>query len=192
MKLARPIKLWLNGTGGWRKLHNKELPNWSSSPNNLQVIRSWEDKKMRPAAHLKHIRNAYNILVRIFEGIKPLEIVRCRKERKQGVRVKWIQLIHEMVHMKTVMSYTWQVILKWLSKYHLLSNSAPQSCTVGKMWILNDMKLCITKFLLSSMKQLVDQFVSYSIPLFKLQQWTVFCTVLIFRWQKFPPHTLIL
>jgi hypothetical protein len=51
------------------------------------VIRSWEDKKIRPAAHLTHIKNAYNILVRKPEGIKPLGIVRCRKERKQGVRM---------------------------------------------------------------------------------------------------------
>jgi hypothetical protein len=56
------------------------------------VIRSWEDKKMKHAAYLTHIRNVYNILVRKPEGINPLEIVRCRKEiilkwflRKQGV-----------------------------------------------------------------------------------------------------------
>jgi hypothetical protein len=42
---------------------------------------------MRPAAHLTHTRNAYNVLVRKPEGIKPLRIVRCRKERKQGARV---------------------------------------------------------------------------------------------------------
>jgi hypothetical protein len=51
------------------------------------VIRYWEDKKMRPAAHLTHIKNAYNILVRKPEGIKPLGIIRCRNERKQGVIV---------------------------------------------------------------------------------------------------------
>jgi hypothetical protein len=35
---------------------------------------------MRPAEHLTHIKNAYNILVRKPEVIKPLGIVRCRKE----------------------------------------------------------------------------------------------------------------
>lgn len=96
MKLARRIKIWLNGTDGWRKLHNKELPNWSSSPNNLQVIRSWEDKMRRPVTHLTRIKILYNILVRKPKGIKPLGIVRCRKERKQGVRV-WIEFIWFMI-----------------------------------------------------------------------------------------------
>jgi hypothetical protein len=50
--------------GGWRKLHNEELHNSSSSPNITRMIKS---RRMRRAGHLarmgKKKKNAYMILV---------------------------------------------------------------------------------------------------------------------------------
>jgi hypothetical protein len=51
-------------TGGWRKLHNEELHNLSSSSNIIRMIKS---RRMRWAGHVARIgetRNAYRILVR--------------------------------------------------------------------------------------------------------------------------------
>jgi hypothetical protein len=50
-------------TGGWRKLHNKELHNLYSSPSIIKMIMS---KRMRWAGHVARMgerRNAYRILV---------------------------------------------------------------------------------------------------------------------------------
>jgi hypothetical protein len=59
-------------TGGWRKLHNKELHNFYSSPSIIRVIMS---RRMRWAGHAARIRarrNAYRILVGKPEGKRPL------------------------------------------------------------------------------------------------------------------------
>jgi hypothetical protein len=50
-------------TGGWRKLHNKQLHNLYSSPNVIRMIKS---RRMRWAGHvtrMEHKWNAYKILV---------------------------------------------------------------------------------------------------------------------------------
>jgi hypothetical protein len=44
-------------TGGWRKLHNKELPNLYSSPSIIRMIKS---RRMRWAGHLVQIRDKRN------------------------------------------------------------------------------------------------------------------------------------
>jgi hypothetical protein len=50
-------------TGGWRKLHNEELHNMSSSPSIIRMIKS---RKMRWAGHVARMgekRNVYRLLV---------------------------------------------------------------------------------------------------------------------------------
>jgi hypothetical protein len=59
-------------TGGWRKLHNKELHNLYSSPSIIRIIKS---RRMRWAGHLAQMgemRNVYRLLVGKAEGKRPL------------------------------------------------------------------------------------------------------------------------
>jgi hypothetical protein len=65
-------------TGGWRKLHNKELHNLYSSPSIIRIIKS---RRMRWAGHVARIwekRNVYRLLVGKPEGMRPLGRPRCR------------------------------------------------------------------------------------------------------------------
>jgi hypothetical protein len=58
-------------TGGWRKLHNKELNNLYSSPSISRLIKS---RSMRCAGHVARKRekgNTYRILVGKPEGKRP-------------------------------------------------------------------------------------------------------------------------
>jgi hypothetical protein len=59
-------------TGGWRKLHNKELRNLYSPPSKIRIIKS---RRMRWAGHVARMgekRNVYRLLVRKPEGRRPL------------------------------------------------------------------------------------------------------------------------
>jgi hypothetical protein len=59
-------------TGGWRKLHNEELHNLSSSPSIIRIIKS---RRMRLAGHVVRMRgkrNVYKLLVGKPEGKRPL------------------------------------------------------------------------------------------------------------------------
>jgi hypothetical protein len=59
-------------TGEWRILHNKELNDLYSSPNNIRVIKS---RRMRWAGHVARMgeeRGVYRILVGRPEGRRPL------------------------------------------------------------------------------------------------------------------------
>jgi hypothetical protein len=59
-------------TGGWRKLHNKELHNLYSSPSIIRIIRS---RRMRWAGYVARMgveRNVYRSLVGKPERKKPL------------------------------------------------------------------------------------------------------------------------
>jgi len=65
-------------TGEWRKLHNEELNDLYSSPNNVRVIKS---RRIRWAGHVARMgesRGAYRILVRKPKRKKPLERLRHR------------------------------------------------------------------------------------------------------------------
>jgi hypothetical protein len=59
-------------TGGWRKLHNEELPHLYSSPSIIRIIKS---RRVRWAGHVARMgekRNAYRLLVGKTEGKRPL------------------------------------------------------------------------------------------------------------------------
>jgi hypothetical protein len=67
-------------TGGWRKLHNKELHGLYSSSSIIRVIKA---RRMRWAGHVARmgeVRGAHNILVGKPEGRRPLGRHRCRWE----------------------------------------------------------------------------------------------------------------
>ena len=65
-------------TGDWRRLHNEELNDLYSSPNNVLVKKS---RRVRWAGHVAHMgeeRGAYRVLVGKPEGKRPLGRPRCR------------------------------------------------------------------------------------------------------------------
>jgi hypothetical protein len=67
-------------TGGWRKLHNEELHGLYSSPS---IVRVFKAGSMRWAWHvgsMGEVRGAYNILVGMPEGRRPLGRPRSRWE----------------------------------------------------------------------------------------------------------------
>ena len=67
-------------TGDWRKLHNEELSDLYSLPNNVRVVKL---RKMRWAGHVAHMgqgRVVYRVLVGKPEGKRPLGRPRHRWE----------------------------------------------------------------------------------------------------------------
>jgi hypothetical protein len=50
---------------GWRRLHNEGLHKLHASPNIIRVIKS---RRIRWAAQVAHMKNAYKIMVRKPEG----------------------------------------------------------------------------------------------------------------------------
>jgi hypothetical protein len=59
-------------TGGWRKLHNKELHVLYSSPSIIRVIKARRMRWEGHVARIGEVRGAYNILVVRPEGRRPL------------------------------------------------------------------------------------------------------------------------
>jgi hypothetical protein len=64
-------------TGGWKKLHNEELHNYSS-PNIIRVIKIRGMRWSRYVARLVVKSNAYRVLEEKPEGKRPLDRTRCR------------------------------------------------------------------------------------------------------------------
>jgi hypothetical protein len=72
-------------TGEWRKLHNGELHNLCSSPDNIRQTKS---RRIRWAGHVARIggeRNVYRVLVGKPEGKRPLD--RQRRRWENGKRM---------------------------------------------------------------------------------------------------------
>jgi hypothetical protein len=67
-------------TGGWRKLHNKELHGLYSSPSIVRVIKARRMRWVGHVARMGEVRCAYNILVGRPEGRRPLGRPRRRWE----------------------------------------------------------------------------------------------------------------
>jgi hypothetical protein len=65
-------------TGGWRKLHNKELHNLYSSPSIIRFIKLRRMRWAGHAARMGEMRNVYMLLVLEPEGKRPLGRLRCR------------------------------------------------------------------------------------------------------------------
>jgi hypothetical protein len=65
-------------TGGWSKLHNKELHNLYSSPSIITMIKSMRMKWAGHVARMGEKKNAYRILVGNPKGNRPLGRLRCR------------------------------------------------------------------------------------------------------------------
>jgi hypothetical protein len=66
-------------TGEWRKLHNKELHEFYSSPSIIRIIKS---RRMRWAGHVARMRekrNSYRLLVEKPEGKRQLGRPRHRR-----------------------------------------------------------------------------------------------------------------
>jgi hypothetical protein len=66
--------------GGWRRLHNEELPNLYASSNIIRVIKSRRTRSVELIARMGEMRNAYKILVGKPEGKRPLGRPRRRWE----------------------------------------------------------------------------------------------------------------
>jgi hypothetical protein len=68
-------------TGGWRKLHNKELHDVYSSPSIIRIIKL---RRMRWAGHVASMgekRNVYRLLVGKPEGKRRLRSPKTWKDR---------------------------------------------------------------------------------------------------------------
>jgi hypothetical protein len=59
-------------TGEWRKLHNEELSDLYSSPNNVRVIKLRRIRWAEYVARMREGRGVYRILVGKPEGKRPL------------------------------------------------------------------------------------------------------------------------
>jgi hypothetical protein len=71
--------------GEWRKLHNGELHNLSSSPD---IIRQIKSRRIRLAGHVARMgegRNVYRVLVGKPEGNRPL--ARPRRRWEDGIKM---------------------------------------------------------------------------------------------------------
>jgi hypothetical protein len=77
-------------TGGWKKLHNKELHNLYSSPSIIRIIKS---RRMRWAGHAARIgekRNVYMLLVGKPMGRRPLG--RPRRRWIDNIKVDLLEI----------------------------------------------------------------------------------------------------
>jgi hypothetical protein len=73
-------------TGGWRRLHNEELPKLHASPDIIEMNKSMWVRGAGHVAHMGEARKAYNISAGNPEGKRPLEEVGV----DVSVIVEWI------------------------------------------------------------------------------------------------------
>jgi hypothetical protein len=76
-------------TGGWRKLHNKELRDLYSSPSIIRIMKS---RRMSWAGHVARTgekRNVYRLLVEKPEGKRPLG--RPRRRWVNNIRMDLVE-----------------------------------------------------------------------------------------------------
>jgi hypothetical protein len=66
--------------GGWRRLHNEELPNLYVSQNIIWEMKSRIMRRVGHVACIGAMRNEYKILVGKLEGKRPLRRPRHRRE----------------------------------------------------------------------------------------------------------------
>ena len=80
--------------GEWRRLHNEELNDLYSSPNNVQVIKS---RRMRWAGHVARMgeeRGVYGVLVGKLEGRRPLGRPRRRWADNIRMDLKEVECVY--------------------------------------------------------------------------------------------------
>jgi hypothetical protein len=58
--------------GGWRKLYNEKLHNLYASPNIIRVMESRRIRWEGHVAHMRELKNTFNILVGQPKGKRPL------------------------------------------------------------------------------------------------------------------------
>jgi hypothetical protein len=81
--------------GGWRRLHNEELHNLYTSQNITGVNKSRRMRRAGHVAHMKEMRNSYNILVGKPEGKRPLG--RPRNRCEDNIRMDLREILWEAV-----------------------------------------------------------------------------------------------
>jgi hypothetical protein len=88
--------------GEWRRLHNEELNDLYSSPDNIRITKSRRMRWAGHAARMRRKRGAYRVLVGRPEGRRPLGRPRHRWEdnikmylQELGWGMDWIELAQD-------------------------------------------------------------------------------------------------
>jgi hypothetical protein len=89
--------------GGWRRLHNEELHNLYTLPNNIRVIKSMRMRLVGHVACMRQMKHAYKILVGKLDG--KILLGRPRRKWEDNIRmdlreiwwegVNWIHLAQD-------------------------------------------------------------------------------------------------
>jgi hypothetical protein len=71
--------------GGWGRLHNEELHNLYTTPNNIRMIKSSGMRWVGHVAWVREMRNACNILVGVSKRNSPL--ARPKRRWEDNIRI---------------------------------------------------------------------------------------------------------
>ena len=80
--------------GDWKKIHNVELNDLYSSPNNVRVTKSRTVKQAGHVARMEERRGVYWVLVVKPEGKRPLGRPRCRWKDKIKMDLQEVRWAH--------------------------------------------------------------------------------------------------